>query len=34
MKAPIEGTIDEKYIIKEKKGKGGTAKIFLVKKKR
>ena len=33
MKAPIEGTIDEKYIIQKRKGKGGTAKVFLVKKK-
>ena len=33
MEAPIEDTIDEKYIIQKKKGKGGTAKVFLVKKK-
>ena len=25
-----EGTIDKKYLIKEKKGSGGTANVFLV----
>ena len=33
MKNQIEGTIDTKYLILEKKGSGGTANAFLVKQK-